>query len=204
MPGNNPPYPRSRGLSAGSSLTKMSGSAAFAGDDEMQGDCCMRRRYRWAQQGFTLIEILIVVIIISIVTSVALVSLSQNENRKLDKLTQELLQRFTYTEEQALLLPGVLGLRLNPTNYQFVRYTGIGKDKKQIWTALQNEFVLPDNVELVLKDENPEQPEDLPQIVISTSGEVTPFTIYLGIKGKAPRYVITGEADGHVTSQSLS
>ena len=42
-----------------------------------------------------------------------------------------------------------------------------------------------------------------PQIVISTNGDVTPFTIYVGRKGKKPLYAISGDADGNVTSREL-
>ena len=49
-----------------------------------------------------------------------------------------------------------------------------------------------------------EDEDQLPQVVISTNGDITPFTIYVGKKGKSPRYVIKGDADGNITSKLLS
>ena len=55
--------------------------------------------------GFTLIELLVVIFIISIVTSVALLSISRNENKQLEAFTNELVQTVTLAEEQAMLQP---------------------------------------------------------------------------------------------------
>jgi hypothetical protein len=43
-----------------------------------------------------------------------------------------------------------------------------------------------------------------PPIIFSTSGDMTPFTIYVGRVGEAPRYAIKGEADGKLTTTALS
>jgi len=69
--------------------------------------------------GFTLIEILVVILIISIVTSVALLSISRNENRQLETFTKDLVQTLTLAQEQAMLQPAVLGLAIERHTYQF-------------------------------------------------------------------------------------
>lgn len=172
--------------------------------------------------GFTLIELLVVIFIISIVTSVALLSISRNENRQLEAFTNELLQSVTLAEEHAMLQPAVLGLSFARESYQFLTYQPpAGADKKQTWIPasdkLLDKHIIPSDIELSIevggqkaiqqKDEEPEndeQPAHQPQVVISTNGDITPFTIYVGKKGKSPRYVIKGDADGNVSSKMLT
>ena len=52
--------------------------------------------------------------------------------------------------------------------------------------------------------EQDENEKHSPQIVISTNGDITPFKIYVAKTGKSPRYVISGDADGNITSKSLT
>lgn len=154
-------------------------------------------------KGYTLIEILIVIFIISIVSTVALVTIGHNKNRRLETIAKQITQMLTLAEEQAMLQPAMLGLYINESSFQFLIY-------QQQWTVLQDKSLrshsIPDNVALTF--ENPTSTDNnddslTPQIIISTDGDITPFTLYIGNKGDAPRYVIKGEADGTVTSQML-
>jgi general secretion pathway protein H len=168
--------------------------------------------------GFTLIEVLVVIFIISIVTSVALLSLSRNENRQLESFANEFAQIMTLAEEQAMLQPSVLGLSFNDHSFQFSVYQSAveGEEKKHAWAPLQDNLlgshVIPNSIQLSVKLDGKSAPSsgeeentmNVPQIIISTNGDVTPFTIYVSKKGQKPRYAIRGEADGNITSKSLS
>lgn len=164
-------------------------------------------------EGYTLIEILIVLLIISIVTGMALLTISHNVNKQLEIVASELVQTMTLAEEQAILQPSVLGLSLSKHSWQFSSLQPYADGKKNRWAPLHDAMLgeknIPDAIQLDVnvgeqrvassQDETPH-----PQIIISTNGDITPFTIYIGQKGKKPRYAITGDADGHVTSQLLS
>lgn len=168
--------------------------------------------------GFTLIEVLVVLFIISIVTSVALLTISHNENRKLESFANELAQTLTLAEEQAMLQPSVLGLSLNENTFHFAAYQPDEKGKKLAWIPLEDKLlgshVIPYGIQIDIKvdgkaatSSNHDEAETvsaIPQIIISTNGDITPFTIYVGKKGQKPRYAIRGEADGNVTRQLLS
>jgi general secretion pathway protein H len=173
-----------------------------------------RRQSRFA--GFTLIEVLIVLFIISIVTSVALLTMSHNENRQLESFTNELVQIMTLAEEQAMLQPSVLGLSLKENSFQFVAYQSSSDEKKQAWVPLEDKLLgthtIPSHFQVDVEvngkpassDNESGTANGMPQVVISTNGDITPFTIYVGKKGQKPRYVIRGDADGNVTSRLLS
>lgn len=177
-------------------------------------------------RGFTLIELLVVIFIISIVTSVALLSVSRNDNKRLESFTNELVQTVTLAEEQAMLQPTVLGLSVGQDSFQFSTYHAVVDKKINPWTPIKDRLLgkraIPDGIEVSVMvggkrsgstDETDEDKSDsddeaaaikVPQIIISTNGDITPFTIYIGKRGKQPRYVINGDADGNITSRSLS
>lgn len=161
--------------------------------------------------GFTLIEILVVLFIISIVTSVALLTISRNDNRQLESITKELVQALTLAEEKAMLQPSVLGLTIEKNAYQFSSYQPAEGKNKANWLLADANHLIPHNVELSVDVEGKkisadqdDETKSMPQIVISTNGDITPFTIYIGKKGNSPHYEIRGDSNGNITSRSLS
>lgn len=169
--------------------------------------------------GFTLIEILIVMIIISIATSVVLLSIHHNDNRRLTTFTNELVETLSLAEEQAMLQPATLGLALDSHTFHFFSYQQVESPERKViaWQPLQDKLlgnhVIPEDFELKLilataSDEDKEDDEKddnlTPQVIISTNGDITPFTLYIGKKGQRPRYAIMGDADGNITSKLLS
>jgi general secretion pathway protein H len=176
----------------------------------------MKAGARDSASGFTLIEILIVLFIISIVTTVALLSIGKNRNRELESFANDLSQTITLAEEQAMLQPAILGLTVRDSSVHFSALeTGV-TDKKNRWVAVDERALekrnIPDDIQVDVEitgsksadaDEN-DAAKSVPQIIISTNGDITPFKIYVGRKGDRPRYLIKGEADGNVTNKSLS
>ena len=154
--------------------------------------------------GYTLIEILVVLFIISIVTSVALLSLGRNENERVETFANELVQTMKAAEEIAMLQPMVLGMSLDQHSLRFTQFTLAGKEGKINWVPLQDKILaktsIPSGIQAVVKMER----QNVPQIVISTNGDVTPFTIYIGKAGEKPRYAVIGEANGEIYSKALS
>ncbi len=160
--------------------------------------------------GYTLIEILIVLFIISIVTSVALISMGRNENRQIETVATEVHQIITLAEEEALLKHWVIGLVVKPHALQFFHLAAkAGENKK--WLPLNDKLLTPRYfpASIVIRIAGRERSKDessdeKPQVVISTNGDLTPFIIYVGKDGEKPRYVIRGEANGKITTESLS
>lgn len=168
-------------------------------------------KHRAETNGYTLIEILVVIFIISIVTSVALLSIRQNENKQMETFANELTQAMQLAEEQAMLQPMVMGLSLNDNSFQFSSYL---KDEKNTnWIPLDDSALgkhrIPRNIQLGVevasqKNDADKEKKNIPQIIISTNGDITPFVIYVGKKGQKPRYAIKGDADGSITNKALT
>lgn len=160
-------------------------------------------------QGYTLIEILVVLFIVSIVASVALLTISHNENKQLQMFANDLAQTVVLAKEQAMLEPTVLGVRFTDDSFNFLNYDPAAADKKNIWHLRQDTILgkreIPKNIELSVEIKQEKNlTENIPQVIISTNGDLTPFKIFVGKKGKKPRYVIIGQADGSITNQELS
>lgn len=181
-----------------------------------------RMALRSIYRGFTLVEILVVLFIISIVTSVAMLSISHNQNKKVETFANELTQLLTLAEEQAMLQPAILGVSFSSQSFQFASFEAVNETKKG-WVLLNDSILgkrtIPKNIQVNIKagnvqfdakdnEESEEQDEEVevfhPQIIISTNGDVTPFAIYVGKSGEKPLYVIIGDADGSITNKALS
>jgi general secretion pathway protein H len=164
------------------------------------------RQYR----GFTLIELLIVMVIISVVGGVALLTISHNQNTRYDNLAKQITNMLSLGEEQAMLQPAVLGMGFTDTTFQFYEFDenkNSTKEKSKAWRPVETPTLglhhIPDGVQLTLKIRNkaiPTGKDQLPQLIISTSGDIIPFTILIGKTDSAPSYQIVGEANGNLTS----
>lgn len=162
-------------------------------------------------QGYTLIEILIVLFIISIVTTVGLLTIGNSDNREMQSIANELTQMVVLAEQQALLSPNVLGLTVKSHTLQFSSLQLAANSKKNTWLPLEDAvlkaYQVPSHIQISVNVGDKVLSEDekkSPQIVISTNGDITPFTIYIGKKGQKPYYAVIGDADGSITSKVLS
>jgi general secretion pathway protein H len=169
-----------------------SGSCAFAQDD--------RKNLR-SSRGFTLIEILIVIVIISIISTVAVLSMRFNQNKQLEHLAKQIVNFTTLAEEEAILRPATLGLAISPRSFQFFEYSETQKKWLALSDANLGKHAIADTMEVTLKIQGQDVPLDgLPKIIISASGDLTPFEILIGKKNAAPFYRVIGKANGEVWS----
>src|SRR5262245_4100630 len=126
-------------------------------------------------RGYTLIELLIVIFIISIVTSVALLSVGHHQNRELAAVAKELMEAITLAEEQAMLQPAVIGIQFTARAYQFYRYQPAFDTQAAHWSLLKDNVLsgrsLPAGMRLTVQtDAIADDHSSIPQIVISTNG----------------------------------
>lgn len=160
--------------------------------------------------GFTLIEILIVILIISIVSSIAVLTISHNQNKRMEYFANDLADLISLAEEEAMLRPAVLGLVFTKNQFQFYEYQPAAK-KNNLWVVLGNDPTfhphdLPSDIKVTLKIEGQIVPpaEDLknvfPALIISGTTDITPFIILIGKKNGEPRYQIKGNANGMISA----
>lgn len=147
------------------------------------------------KSGFTLIELLVVMVIISVITAAATITISINHNRQITTFTQELTNLLILAEEEAMLRPATLGVSFSQTTFQFYEY------RQNIWRPLMERDLglhpLPKDITLTIKI-NGATVTKTPQLIISPSGDLSPFVILIGKIDAKPMYEITGESNGNI------
>ncbi len=137
--------------------------------------------YRWSH-GFTLFEILIVIVIISIVLSLALLPVSLAKRDVTETEARRLGALLRYAADNSLLTSRHVGIKLDSHGYSFLTRVKNG------WEPLKDEILrkreLPDTLSLRINDETPDNQryendikKSRPNIIISSSGEATPAAI---------------------------
>ena len=155
-----------------------------------------------------------VLVIISIITAVAVLSLGSLGGNSAAKHAAEQLADLTdLASQQAVMRGQQYGLRIAPHGYTFLLYNG------HDWSPIQNDDLLrarqlDNSVTLSLQLEGTPitlpsngqhtaetddsimdtgKPELKPQIMLLSSGEITPFKISVRDAGQNPPYTITGD-----------
>ena len=184
-----------------------------------------------AQQGFSLLELLVVIVIISILftfTTLAIRGTSpeeliQTEAQRLDRLLQ-------LASEEAILRGMEYGLEFKTSSYRFLIYT------EGSWLPLEadkllRERLLPQNMEIelmidavdVVIEESEEEPEEQtlqtsdteageneelekeqikPQVFLLSSGEITPaFSVRIFMPDVETSYLVSGTLNGEHWSE---
>ena len=183
------------------------------------------RRGRPQAAGFTLIEVLVVVVLIGVLSAVALLSVGAvGRKDPLEDEARRLHALLLFAGEEALMQGRDLGLRLEPAGYRFLSYD----PEAFLWEDLSGDDLykpreLPEDVymELFLEEkevvldtartrappgtERDEEEDDdragepEPQLLILSSGELTPFQLWVGQRFEEDRYLIEGQANGELS-----
>ena len=161
--------------------------------------------------GFTLLEVLVVVVIIGIITTMAVISVSvlggdHEMQQEAERLQAILLQ----AREDAMLQSRDIGLRVDGTGFEFLEYDG----RRELWHVIPDDTLLraralPDGLRLALRLEDrdvqlkPRQPETerdpiSPQVVLQASGDLVPFDIYFSREGTDERRRVSGTLEGRI------
>lgn len=169
---------------------------------------CQRR-----QTGFTLLELLVVIVILGIVAATAVFSIGTLGRD--DRLQEEALRLTTLlrlASEEALLSGRDIGLYLEEDNYRFLLYS---RETFQ-WLLLEGDDIfrpwnLPEEVYFSVAVEDREivlEPLDdieaiEPQVAVFSSGDITPFEIYLNRELSDQQYLVEGLPNGDIELQEL-
>ncbi|MCX7554768.1 prepilin-type N-terminal cleavage/methylation domain-containing protein [Marinicella sp. S1101] len=130
-------------------------------------------------QGFTLLEILLVVLIIGVMTAVgANIINSQSVERTVMNQAKTTEQHLVFLCQKAVFDNQALGIEFNQLGYQIFRY------RQPTWQLVEN-IELPPLSEVVsvellldgLSQDLPVEPEGLPQIVCQTDGSWNGFEL---------------------------
>jgi general secretion pathway protein H len=170
------------------------------------------RSARHANAGFSLLELLVVVAIIGLLVRAVTLSMGALGNdQQLEQEAGRLRSVIDLLHEEALMQSRDYGIMFTETGYRFYVF-----DYQQLeWVLPQGDRLLearplPPLLSMALVLDGREVPLDPdfesqdienaePQIMLLSSGEVTPFTIEMRRAGIPGRFELTAELDGDVT-----
>lgn len=152
----------------------------------------MRRR----DTGFTLIEIMVVLVVVGLLAVIAVVNLgSGGQRQELENDIRELFLLMQTASEDAIFNNQELGLRVTDEGYQFLALDPV----EETWEPLSERLFEPrqwsDAVVVTLDvdtelpglatgDSNSEDETIQPDIVFFSSGETTPFELIFSPRGR--------------------
>lgn len=133
-------------------------------------------------QGFTMIEILVVLIVVGLLAALAVANLGGNQQkREMENAVSKMFLLMQAASEQAVLDNSEIGLKLDEQEYRFLRFQDITGE----WVPMKDRMfrnyqwpewlvvtdIIEDNLPRLTTDEEQLRPD----IVFFSSGEITPF-----------------------------
>jgi general secretion pathway protein H len=178
----------------------------------------LRRRSAAARNsGFTLLEVLVVVVIIGIISSMAVVSIRVlGGDHEMDQEARRLQAVLTQAREDAMLEGRDVGLRVDSRGYDFLRYDS----RADAWDLvaddpLLRERELPGGLtaglwlesrEVLLRARSvpTERAPAAPQVVVMASGDLIPFEIVLRRDGTEEERRVAGTVEGTIQVRDVN
>ena len=162
--------------------------------------------------GFTLLELMIVIVIIAILFSFATLTIrSSSPEDSIKEEAQRLNRLIELVLEEAILKNTEYGLEFKQNSYQFLTYTGdewqtISDDKLLRQRELPDEMEIElaiEQTDVIIKEtteatnEDGEKEELKPQVFLLSSEEITPeFSARFTLRGIETSYIVSGSIDG--------
>lgn len=157
-------------------------------------------------RGFTLLELLIVLTILGVITATVMLSFTgADQEQALKGAAERLALRIELARQRSLTRNREWGIFVEPDTYRFAEFD---PDRGNWITQTGRPFDrddLPERVRLLLEleeyDELPfEESDGLPQILIFSSGEITPFRILMEPEWRTVPWVVGSDGLAQVTA----
>jgi len=159
--------------------------------------------------GFTLLEVMVVMVLIGIIFSFAMLSMRGDDiAERMDREARRLETLLALANDEAILRGEELGVRFTDDGYEFLALALDG------WKLTDDDLLkshtLPADISLELELEDQQslnsgdgedEVETPPQVLILSSGEMTPFTVTFGSSLSDYRYRLTASLMGEVNRE---
>lgn len=169
----------------------------------------VNRGMRRHQGGFTLIEILIVVVLISVATSMAVVRINRNQDKIAHLEAKKFRGLVEFLREESVVTGKLLGVRVdvNEGKYHFVRHSGSWEKVEDDQTLREYEF--PEDIKARFdvrrtqsQSRKKKKRKNIPAgvVMVEPVGTITPFTLTLG--GDTQNWKVLVDEDQNVMIKS--
>ena len=148
--------------------------------------------------GFTLLEILVVVIIIGVLASVFLLSVDKGEQDQVQDQAHRFAALVRLAGQEAMLGSRDMAVELFADGYRFV----VNEDQQ--WRPVEDNVLspqqLPEGMSWQIHIDGAASAsattDEVQRIYLFSTGEMTPFEVILGVEDQDGSYRITGGLDG--------
>ncbi|MDN5872089.1 MAG: type II secretion system minor pseudopilin GspH [Nitrococcus sp.] len=190
------------------------GRGGLAGFSPPTGEWRSHPGLRWRRPGkvggFTLSELLIVVLILGVMVALVLPALGDDQGARVAAAAQRLHALLELARDEAVLSAQTLGLGLTRDGYRFLRAAGKG------WAVIEDDralrsrrWPLPLQVAINIAGTPVEEAAQggrstsgpTPYVVLYPSGEITPFELTLSSEAAEPVWRIEGDTNGSLSLQ---
>jgi general secretion pathway protein H len=159
--------------------------------------------------GFTLIEVMVVVVIMGILINFAVLSLRSNSPAdQLNEEARRLQSLIRIGSEEALLRSSLIGIDITETGYGFLQL------EEGNWQAVDDNLFrnreLPDELRITLStalppgDDDDDPEKRTPEIILLNSGEITPFDLKISSTQSDDYFRLSGNETGELTLDRIS
>lgn len=152
-------------------------------------------------KGFTLIEVLIVMVILAIMTTTVVLSFTGvASEQELKGMARDLATKLELARQEALQRNREWGLYIDEKRYAFAEYDDVNRqwvelaDRPFAAVAIPEEFHIEVEAEGFAEEVLQDKKAGLPQVIVFSSGEQTPFLIRMSLNEERLPWLV--ESDG--------
>ena len=153
------------------------------------------------QNGFTVIELLVVIVLLGIITSFALLSMgTSGAESKLEEEAKRIHALIKLAQEESIIQAKEIAMEINSKEYLFLQY----KNKK--WLPLENKIFqqrkIDDDIEISVEIDSELKifklnENEILRLYFLSSGEQSPFEMRFNVKNQSSKYFrLTGLFNG--------
>ncbi len=152
-------------------------------------------------RGFTLVEILVVLVIVGITLSFALLAFGDfGQSRRMMMAADQFTNMVGLAQQQAILESSTLGISLKNNSYQIVRFV-----PPNDWRPIADKGIFavqhfPDKAVIDLNIKSSAK-KNTPEIIINSTGDMTAFQLKLGTHQQPNIKTLTWRHDGLLVVQ---
>jgi general secretion pathway protein H len=154
------------------------------------------------QRGFTLIEVLVVIVIISIIATGSLVAFGDfGASRKAIVFAEQFSSYLKLVRQRAILEMNTLGINVTKEGYETFRF-----EQGKVWQAMPKNSLFhwqsfPAKVVVTLHSTIKNNTRT-PDIIIQSSGDMSEFTLDFGTLAEPNKVTLVGQHNGEIFLKS--